>query len=77
MLRLNPNQPSQKVTTRGLFPPHGNYFANLINNSYITFLKTGATTDDGMMVFAQHYCDQSKWKTYLEENDDTDRAEKY
>jgi hypothetical protein len=55
MLRLNSNQPSQKVTTRGLFPPHGNYSTDLINNSYKVFLETDATTDDGMMVVAQHY----------------------
>ncbi len=40
-------------------------------------MKTDATTDDGMMVVAQHYGVQSKCKTYLEENNDIDWAEKY
>jgi hypothetical protein len=38
------------------------------------FLKTDATTDDGMMVVAQHCGFQSKWKTYLEERNDIDWA---
>jgi hypothetical protein len=76
MLRLNPNQSSQK-NTRGLFPTHGNYFTDLINNGYKTFLESDATTDDGMMVVAQHYGVQCKWVSYLEENNDIDWAEKY
>ena len=39
MLRLNPNQPSPKVTTRDLFPPRGNYFTDLINNGIKRFGK--------------------------------------
>jgi hypothetical protein len=77
MLRLNPNQSSEKVTTTSLFPPHGNYFTEIINNNYKRFLKTDTTTEDGMMVVARHYGVQSKWKTYLEENNDIDEAEQY
>jgi hypothetical protein len=40
-------------------------------------LETDATTDDGMMVVAQHCGVQCKCKSYLEENDDIDWAEKY
>ncbi len=77
MLRLNPKQPSQKITTRDLFPPHGNYFTDLINNGYKTFLEADATTDDRIMVVAQHYGAQRKWKSYLQDWNHLDRAEKY
>jgi hypothetical protein len=77
MLRLNPNQPSQKVTSRGLFPPHGNYFTDLISNSYKMFLETDATTDDRRMVVAQHCSIKCEWESYLEENNEIDWAENY
>jgi hypothetical protein len=49
MIRVNPNQPSEKVKRRGLFPPHGKYFNELIANGYKTFLEIDATTDEQMM----------------------------
>ncbi len=76
-MRLNPNQPSEKVTRRGLFPPHGKYFNELIQNCYKTFLEIDATTDDGMMVVAEHCGVQHNWRSYLEERIHIDRAEKY
>jgi hypothetical protein len=77
MIRLNPNQPSQKVTRRGLFPPHDKYFNELIANGYETFLKTNATTNDGMVFVAEHYDEQHSWMSYLQEWSHLDLAEKY
>jgi hypothetical protein len=77
MLRLNPKQPSEKVTERGLFPSHGNYFTELINNGYKMFWETDATTDNRMMVVAQHNSVQHKWKSYLQDWNHLDWAEKY
>ncbi len=60
MIRLNPNQPSEKVTRRDLSSPHGKYFNEFIANGYKMFLETNATTDEGMMIVAQHYGVQHK-----------------
>jgi hypothetical protein len=77
MISLNPNQPSDKVLRRDLFPHHSKYFNELIANGYKTFLETNATTDDGMMFIAEHYSVKHNWRSYVQEWNHLDWAEKF
>jgi hypothetical protein len=77
MIRLNQNQPSEKVVRRGVFPPHGKYFNEHLANGYKTFLETNANTDDGMMLAAEYYGVHHNWRSYLQEWNHRDQAEKY
>jgi hypothetical protein len=66
MLKLNPCQLSDKAVKQDLFPPLDNYFTELFAKDYRTFLKTNATTDDGMQYVAKHYGVEAQWKSYLD-----------
>jgi hypothetical protein len=74
MIRLNPRQLSDKAVRQDLFPPQDSYFTELFAKDYRTFLKTNATTDDGMQHVAKHYGVEAQWKSYLDDSRQDDHA---
>jgi hypothetical protein len=66
MIRLNPQQVQNKSVTCNLFPWKDNYFLKLFTEEgFRTFLKTNATTPEGMMLVATHYGVDDKWNSWL------------
>jgi hypothetical protein len=55
MIRLNPKQLQDNVVTQNLFPPSDNFFKEFFLDDYQAFLKTNATTYEGMKIVAKHY----------------------
>jgi hypothetical protein len=77
MIRLIPQQKPDKVVTRNLFPPEGNYFTQFFATNYREFLETKATTDEGIRNGARHYDVEKQWKSYLNSSREDNRAKDY
>jgi hypothetical protein len=77
MIRLNPQQWSDKAITSNLFPPEDNYFTQLFTKKYRELLETNATTDEGMQYVARHYGVETQLKSYLDGSSQDNRAKDY
>jgi hypothetical protein len=65
MINLNPNQLQDKSVTQNLFPPKKGFFKEFFSDDYQAFLKTNATTQEGMNTVAKHYGVEEDWNSYL------------
>jgi Mg2+ and Co2+ transporter CorA len=74
---MNPQTVQEKQVTRSLFLPSDDFFPNLFAGDYQDFLKTNATTDEGMHTVAKHYGIEKDWNEYLKKSGRENRARDY
>ena len=77
MIRLNSKQLQDNVVTQNLFPPSDNFFKEFFLDDYQAFLKTNATTYEGMKIVAKHYEVEEDWNSYLNLSSKDNQATDY